>query len=161
MITTADLNKIKDTLLENMKENFKNDGEIYPVVIVITPNGDMHLIATPYSNQQEKNEMMNEVMTMCKNLDAIALFLINEAWIKKIKVEDYNKFTKEMDDKNKRISDYDDKEEVAMMMFETKLHCETIMFELDKVNRQLINRKGGMTKGGNFANILSPIINNN
>ncbi len=161
IITTADLSKVRDTLVKGMIQNFKNDGEIFPTAIIIDPKGKMTIIGTPYTNQNEKNQMMGAVESQCKKVDAIALFLISEAWVRAIKTEDYAKTLKEMEDKGKRVSDYDDKKEVAILIFETKLTTETITFEIDRENNELINKISARTAGGNFANILSPVIQNN
>ena len=159
-ITTVDLNKIKESLVDKMKLNFKNSGSILPVVFIIAPNGDLTIIATPYTSHEEKDFMMNTVRQMCKRVDAIAVCIINEAWVR-IAKGSLKEAEKEMKDAGKRISDYDDKKEVALMMFETKLTGETIMFDMDRTNNELINKTGGMTAGGSFSNILSPIINKN
>lgn len=79
MITTADLTELKNQLIEGMKKNFKTDAGLSPVVIIINPDGQMTQMITPYTNQLEKTLMMNAVRGMCKEADAIALFIINEA----------------------------------------------------------------------------------
>jgi hypothetical protein len=161
MITTADLNRLKESLTEGMKINFKNDGKLMPVAIVIAPDGKMTHIVTPYENQEEKALMMNAVRAICKNVDAIAVGVINEAWIRMVKKEDSKKALDEMKETGKRVSDYDDKKEVAFLMFETKLTGESITFDIDRTNNELINKRSGRTSGGDFANILSPILQEN
>jgi len=154
-ITTADLQKTKESLLESMKKNFKNDISILPAVFIIAPNGEMTIIPTPYRNQNEKDAMMGAVRQLCKKINAVAVCIINEAWVRAIKSEDYDKVLKDMKETGKRISDYGDKKEVTLMMFQTKELSETITFDMDRVNRELINKISGETAGGDFANILS------
>jgi hypothetical protein len=161
MITTADLRKVKDTLIEGMKTNFKNDGNIFPVVIVIGPSGSLTPIPTPYRTHEEKAFMMNIVRVICKKTDAIAVAVITEAWIKTVNKEDSKKFMEEMKASGKTVSDYGDKKEVAVIMFETKLTGETITFDMDRDNNKLINKISATTTGGDFANILSPALSEN
>lgn len=131
IITTEDLNNMKDVFIEAMKKNFKNDGEISPVAIIISHDGQPNFIPTPYRDLDEKRMMMEGVRAICQKVDAIALFLINEAWIKQVDKND--KATIEKADKE-GISSFDDKKEVAMMIFETKLTSQIISFDLDRVN---------------------------
>ena len=160
-ITTTDLHKIKESLLESMKINFKNNGKLFPVVFIIAPDGEMTVIGTPYTSQEEKNLMMGMVRSKCKEVDAIAVCIVNEAWIRKVTPEEYKKFQEEFAKTGKRISGYDDKKEVALMMIETKLTGETIAFDIDRSNNELINKISARTEGGDFSHILSPIINKN
>lgn len=44
METTADLNKIKESVIDAMIKNFKNDGKILPLVMILEPNGKMNYI---------------------------------------------------------------------------------------------------------------------
>ena len=73
--------------------------------------------------------MMEGVRMICEKEDAIALFLINEAWIKEVHKDD--KETIKKADKD-GVSSFEDKKEVAMMIFETKLKSEIIQFDIDR-----------------------------
>lgn len=159
-MTEQDINKIKEKNIEMMKVNFKNYKTLYPVCIVIEPNGNFQAIGTPFKNQQEKNYMMNEVKNTCKKVNAVAIFIINEAWVRKTTPEQYKKFQEEFEKTGKRISEYDDKKEVAMMMFETKTSSTLFMFDIDREKNELVNMISSPTGGGDFKNILCDIQTN-
>lgn len=161
LITTEDLNKIKESNIESMKINFKRDGNLFPVVMIIAPDGGMTIIGTPYTSNKQKTKMMNEVKDMCKKIDAISVIIINEAWMKSVKKEDYDKYVNEMKVTGKRVSDYSDKKECAIVIFETKFTNECVTFDIDRTNNELINRNSQMLAGGDFANILCPVIQKN
>lgn len=160
MITTEELNKIKEDFIVSMKYNFKRDGQLFPIASIIAPDGKMTIIGTPYSTHEEKAVVTDYIIKTCKELDAIALFIINEAWVR-VSKGSLEEAEKEMKDAGKRISDYDDKKEVALIVFETKFTTETTFFDIDRTTNELINKKSGVSAGGNFSNILSPAIQKN
>ncbi len=161
LITTSDLNKIKESILAGMKINFKNDGEISSMVIIIHPDGIHTYIQALYTTHAEKNIMLNVVKDVCKSVDAVAVITISEAWVKTVKPEEYKNLVKQMKETGAKISDFSDKKEVALMMYETKFTGQTITFEMDRANRELINEIRAETSGGDFANMLSAPFHKN
>jgi len=157
---TQTLNKLKENTIETMKQNFKKDGKLYPVVMVIDDKEQMHYIGTPYTNHEEKKQMMTFVKDYVKDKKAIAIFIINEAWVRKIKVEDHQKVMEEMKKSGKRISDYDDKQEVAILVFETKTSSTIFQFEIDRQKNELGKVISSPMSGGDFKNILCDIQTN-
>lgn len=160
-ITNEQVEKIKQTNLELMKSNFKRDKELYPTVMILEPNGNLQVIGTPYRSQEEKSAMMYAVKQTCKKVNAIAVFIINEAWVRKTTPEQFKKFNEEFKRSGKRISEYDDKKEVAMMIFETKTSSTLFMFDIDREKNELINMISSPTGGGDFMHTLCEIQTNN
>ncbi len=152
-MTREDLNAIRETFIGGMKQNFKQDGTIYPVSIIVSGNGKLTIIKMPFADNEEKQLVFSGLRRLIVELDAVAIFLINEAWTV-VRQEDYSRLMKEMRESGKQIKDLDDKKEVAMMIFETKLTTETIIFDLDKEKLELTNRISGTVDGGNFSNFL-------
>lgn len=160
-ITNEQVEKIKQTNIELMKSNFKRDKELYPTVMILEPNGNLQVVGTPYRNQQEKDYMMGFVKETCKKVNAIAVFIINEAWVRKTTPEQFKKFNEEFKNTGKRISEYDDKKEVAMMIFETKTSSTLFMFDIDRQKNELVNMVSSPTRGGDFMHTLCEIQTNN
>lgn len=48
-----------------------------------------------------------------------------------------------------------------MLIYETKLTNEIITFDIDRTNQELINMQTAPSGGGDFANILSPLVTKN
>lgn len=159
-ITQEQVEKIKQTNIEMMKANFKRDKQLFPTVMILEPNGKLQVIGTPYRNQQEKVLMMNMVKYTCKKVNAVAVFIINEAWVRKTTPEQFKKFNEEFKKSGKRISEYDDKKEVAMMIFETKTSSTSFMFDIDREKNELVNMISSPTGGGDFMHTLCDIKTN-
>jgi hypothetical protein len=158
-MTSADLTKIKEGVLNSVKQNFNNEGKLLSCAIIISLDGKMNVIGMPFTTQEEKIWMLDEVKKFCVKLNAVSLFIISEAWKKK-----FDKQSSEIADYKsgkKRVSDSDDKEECVIITYETKLISETISFEIDRSNNELINMDSGTSGGGNFSNILCDVVNLN
>lgn len=155
-----DIQKIKESNIQSMKEAFKRDKKLFPVCIIVEPNGKVQYIGTPFKTHEEKDIMMNYVKDTCRKVKAIAVFIITEAWLKKIKKEDYEKVIEDMRKTGKRVADYGDKVEVAMMIFETKTSSENIIFDIDRQKNELVNMIVQPLQEGNFKNILCDIQTN-
>jgi len=160
MINSDDIKKIKEVIINMMKQNFKADGKLFPVIMALEPNGKMTYVGTTYTNQEEKKKTLEYAKELCAKINAVALFMINEAWIKKIKPEDYENIMADMKKTGKRISDYGDRGEIGMMLFETKTSSQMITFDIDRTNNELINMMENPTEGGDFKNILCAIQTN-
>lgn len=155
------LNKLKEATIESIKANFKRDKQVFPVCIIVEPDGKTQFIGTPFRNLEEKKVMMGYVKDTCKKVNAIAVFIINEAWVRKTTPEQYKQFNEEFKRSGKRISEYDDKKEVAMMIFETKTSSTLFMFDIDRQKNELVNMISSPTGGGDFMHTLCEIQTNN
>jgi hypothetical protein len=160
MITTDEINRIKEVNINMMKQHFKDDGKLFPISMVLEPNGKLQCIGTPYESQEQKTYMMNKVKEICKEVKAVAVFIINEAWIRKVTPEQYEQYEKELKRTGKRVSEYGDKQEVAMMLFETKTLSQLITFDIDRTKNELINMTCNPTGGGDFMHTLCNIKTN-
>ncbi len=159
-ITTEEINQIKEVTIRMMKQNFKNDGKLFPVIMALEANGKMTYIGTPYRNQEEKKLTINYAKEICKKINAVAFFMINEAWVRKLTPEQAKQYSEEFKKSGKRISEYDDKKEVAIMVFETKTSSTLIMFDIDRQKNELVNMIASPSAGGDFQNILCDIQTN-
>lgn len=155
------LNKLKEATIESIKNNFKRDKQIFPVCIIVEPDGKTQFIGTPFRNLEEKKVMMGYVKDTCKKVKAIAVFIINEAWVRKTTPEQFKQFNEEFKKTGKRISEYDDKKEVAMMIFETNTSSTLFMFDIDRQKNELVNMVSSPTRGGDFMHTLCEIQTNN
>lgn len=159
-ITTEEINRIKDVTINMMKQNFKNDGKLFPVIMALEANGKMTYVGTPYRNHEEKKATINYAKLLCKKINAVAFFMINEAWVRKVTPEQMKEYSEEFKKSGKRISDYDDKKEVVIMVFETKTSSTLIQFDIDRQKNELINMITSPTGGGDFQHILCDIQTN-
>jgi hypothetical protein len=163
MITVTELNKIKESLLNGMKENFKQEGSLEPITILVGQDGEMAIISTPYTNQTEKRLMIGGVKQMCKQMNPAAIAMINEAWmatIPKGSKSDQEKFQKELKESGKSVKDISGRKECAVMIFETAYSHEMIIRDIDKVNNDLINEMRTNKVESIFCNMLAPVSKN-
>lgn len=149
------IQQVKSNILDAVKVNFKRDKKIDSVALIIDKNGLLHPIGTPFANQEEKLATIQFIKDYCVEIEAVALFLINEAWKRKTPKKDWNSSTE-----YKRVSEYEDKQECVMVNFETQLYGEIICFDIDREKNELVNMESAMSEGGNFSNILFKINKN-
>ena len=155
-ITTEKLNEIKEKLINAMKVNFKRDGGLDPVALLVSQEGEMAIVPTPYTNNNEKQLMIEGIKFVCKETKPAAVVMINEAWIKQIDKKDKGAFERELKETGKSIKDYDDKKEIAIMMFETAQGHEMINYDIDRSKNELINEMRTNQVQGAFCNLLTP-----
>lgn len=158
-ITTEELNKIKENLLNSMKTLFKRDKGLDPVTILVSQDGQLAFVPTPFRTHIEKQMMVEGIKLVCQKTNPAAVVTINEAWFKQMKggEKEAREFEKELKDTGRSVSDYDDKKEVAIMMFETADGHEMIIHDIDRVNNDLINEERSNQVEGIFCNLLTPI----
>jgi len=160
MVTKEEISRIKNVNIETMKQHFKRDGKLFPVIMAIGSDGKMTLVGTPYSTQEEKMIMLSYAKKLCKEINAVAFFMINEAWVRKVNPEQYKKYIEELNKTGKRVSEYNDKKEVAVMVFETKTSSTMFMFDIDRTKNELVNMVSSPSAGGDFTKILCDIQTN-
>jgi len=160
MITVTELNKIKESLLNGMKENFKKEGSLEPIMILVGQDGKLAIVSTPYTNQTEKRLMIGGVKQMCKQMNPAAIAMINEAWMAMIPKGEREKFEKELKDSGKSVKDVVGRKECAIMIFETAYSHEMIIRDIDKVNNDLINEVRTNEVESIFCNMLAPVSKN-
>jgi hypothetical protein len=160
MIKTEEINRIKDVTISMMKQNFKNDGKLFPVIMALEASGKMNYIGTPFRNQEEKMQTLRYAKELCKKINAVAFFMITEAWFMKATPEEYKKYIEELQRTGKRVGDYNDKKEVVILLFETKTSSTTYTFDIDRQKNELINMNYITSGDGDFKNILCEIQTN-
>jgi hypothetical protein len=148
------IQQVKSNILNAVKENFRRDKKIDSVALIIDKNGLLHPIGTLFSNNEEKLATIQFIKDYCIEIEAVALFLINEAWKRKTSRKDWK------EQEYKSVSEYEDKEECVMVNFETQLYGETICFDIDRNQNELVNQQSAISEGGNFSNILFKINQN-
>ena len=125
MMTTIELNKIKESLLNSVKNNFKKDGRLDPVMILIGQDGQLAFISTPYTNNIEKQMMINGVKSVCKETNPAAIAMINEAKMmpKNSNREDVDNFEKELKASGKALKIWTTRKRLLLLCL--KLHIIT------------------------------------
>lgn len=153
--TTEELKKFKQNLILGMKLNFKEHGQLDAVALILDSTGQMLSIATPYTSQAEKEMAMAFVRNTAKEKNAIAVALINEAWAFTSKSESEHAAAAKQKEERGSLEHVDGRKEIAILYFETRHSKESTTFDIDKVNRKLINEQESTSTNGMFANLLS------
>lgn len=160
MIKTEEINRIKEANIEMMKQHFKKDGKLFPVIMAIEANGKITYVGTPYTNQEEKMKTLQYAKELCKKINAVAFFMINEAWVRKVNPEQYKQYLEELKKTGKRVSEYGDRQEVAIMVFETRTSTMMYKFDIDRQKNELVNMECTTQAEGDFCKILCEIQTN-
>lgn len=141
--------KYKEELERLMQTNYKNDGYLTPVAIVVDGKGEATFISTPYTCKEEKEAYLFFLKLYCKKHNAVAVYLINEATQAVATKENLKQY------KTNGISGCTDTQDVAILVMETREENSITVFEADAKQRNLTNKKVTEKFDGNFARILT------
>lgn len=160
-MTITELNTIKEELVESMKSVFKKDKSLEPMAIMIGQDGKIGFMPMPFRDHQEKQNMINGLKAVCRNLNPAAVVIIHEAWILVVDKNDKEgiKKVEDLAKSGKSVKDLDGRKESVVVMFETFLGHEMITYDIDS-NKKLINELRTKEVKGIFCNLLTPVNQN-
>ena len=158
-----DLNKVRERWIDSAKMLFKRDKYLDSVALILAGNGDLFACKLVFESKEEKANCIRAVRKMCAEHNAVAVCLINEVWamtVPRVKCEEgIQEYQRRGGDLNKEEFKGDRKERV-LICFETKLTAESISFDIDRKNNELVNEEAGKYTGM-FTDILCQPINEN
>lgn len=145
-----ELNKTKEHIIASARKNYSNDGQLAPCALVIDTDGSIHPFIADYKTHDDKQIFIDKIKSICASMNAIAVAFISEAYKKKVTPHELAKF------KKGDLENDSEAKEVAIITFETIFNeTESITFDMDKQNRQLVNEQRGKLTAGDFTGVLS------
>jgi len=150
------LNRVKENMLESVRENFIRDGEVVPVAILYYPNGQGEVIATELRDEKAKTAFVTFLRKHCRDKQPLAMMLVTEAHMLIVASKE-----EEERIRGKEIKDVEGATDVIVCSFETKLTSEVIIMEVMSVGGKNIivrEKRKGTVLSGNFKDILATPI---
>ena len=167
MIDITTINKLKETVLSRVKENFIKDGSLIPVAMLLYPNGEGEVIGTHLTSRADEEKFAAHLRVKCAVKKPVIIVLISEAHALRVPIERKGEYLDEQGNLKEGIvrpKDNDESKDVIVVSFETLLTSETVMIETKSVGGANIivetTRKGKMLDGI-YKDILTMPINSN
>ena len=167
MISTEMINKVKDSMIDRVKENFKKDGHIVPVAILLYEDGSGEAVATAFGSKEEREAFAESLRKRCAKKKPIVIALIEEAHSIRIlndRRADY------LDDKGylregiDRPSKSAESVDIIVISFETPFTSEAVVIETSSVGGEHLivdTVRKGSVEVGLFKDILARPTNHN
>ena len=153
-----DTNEFRDKMIDAAKDNFNKDGEARPMAIFLKSNNQLIMMPLSMGDQSDKDEIASVIKLVCKKDSIVAMVLIWEAWMVKREKENFNK--------REIPSTAEDRQEILMITYETKLISQIHTWDIlrDKSKPYLVHNEAitsGTHSKGRFANLLTEPVNQN
>lgn len=142
--------EFKEFVLSGVKENWKNDKRITPMIFLLTESNIAVIPAAPFMQSNMHKEVLASILqTVCRQLKVISYCILSESWMSK--ADKLENFIPPSEDENRQ--------EIIMMFFETKYNNETLYYEIirdDITDNAIISdlQVVESSSGGKFSNLL-------
>lgn len=167
MIPLAVVNKIKDSMIEKVKENFKKDGFIVPAAILFFEDGSGEAVDISFESSEERIQFASSLRKRCAKKKPIIVALVEEASSIKVTKGERSEY---LDDNGNikediiRPRDRKDAIDVIVVSFETPLTSEAVLIETKSVGGVHIiveTTRKGVISSGLFKDVLARPTNQN
>lgn len=148
-------------IVEKTRDIFKKDEYIQPITFLFDKdNNGTVLHGFDFSNDITKDMFSFVIKKICNEKQIVELFLVVESWVKEFKCnkESFEDEYEDFKDRGKRVSEYDDKKEVIMILHETKLSSDLYFIPVIRFGNNVklgkLEKMKGITGEGRFSGFL-------
>lgn len=134
------------------RENFERSGDLMPVFMVLSRNGEVSIVATPdgMTNQESKDALADFIRKFAVEHSAVAVLFMSEAWISSVAPGERRRYQMPADDPKRR--------EALIAVLDTAVGSRQWTAEIDRSSDAPFVKEwvemAGAALSGRFVNFL-------